>query len=87
MSRRVQRFCTKARSAADSSAGRMPWSTWAALRPTPRALCFAVLAVWRVRSRATESAPPEMATQMRSPGWMCVRSKARVGAAGMQLLS
>ena len=87
MSRRVQRSWTKARSAADSSAGRMPWSTWAALRPTPRDSRLAVLAVWRVRRRATESAPPEMATQMRSPGWMWVRSKARVEAAGMQLLS
>ena len=66
------------RSAADSSAGRMPWSTWAAERPTPRESRWRELAAWRVRRRATESAPPEMAAQMRSPGWMWVRSKARV---------
>ncbi len=58
--------------------GRMPWSTWAALRPTPRDSRGVELAAWRVSRRATESAPPEMATQMRSPGLMWVRSKARV---------
>jgi len=37
-------------------------------------------AAWRVRRRATESAPPEMAAQRRSPGWIWVRSKGRVVA-------
>ena len=66
-----------------SSAGRMPWSTWAALRPTPRELRGVVLAASRVRRRATESAPPEMAMQMRSPGRMWVRSKGS-GAGGIE---
>ena len=45
-----------------------------------------VLAAWRVRRRATESAPPEMATQRRSPGWICVRSKGRVGGISPMLV-
>jgi hypothetical protein len=56
---------------------------WTALRPTPRESRGVVLAAWRVRRSATESAPPEMATQIRSPGLMLERSKARVGEAGM----
>ena len=51
---------------------------WTAERPTPRESRFAEFAAWRVRRRATESAPPEMATQMRSPGLMLERSKGSV---------
>ena len=61
------------------SGPRRQWLTWTAVRPTPRASCLAELAAWRAWRRATESAPPEMATQRRSPGLMWVRSKARVG--------
>src|SRR5580704_14472340 len=57
----------------------------AAVRPMPRESRVAELAAWRVRRRATESAPPEMATEMRSPGLMLERSKARVGWAGIGL--
>jgi len=43
----------------------------------PRDSRGVVLAAWRVRRRATESAPPDRATQRRSPGWSWVRSKRR----------
>ena len=52
---------------------------WVALRPTPRDSRGVELAACSVRRRATESAPPETATQMRSPGLMLVRSKGRAG--------
>ncbi len=61
---------------------RMPWWTWTAERPTPRASRAVVLAAWRARRRATESAPPETATQRRSPGWMCSRLKGRLHLLG-----
>src|SRR5271154_3201647 len=48
---------------------------WTALRPTPRDSRGGVLAAWRGRRRATESAPPEMAMQRRSPGRICSREK------------
>jgi len=44
----------------------------------PRDSRAVLFAAWRVRRSATESAPPEMATQTRSPGWMLERSKGRL---------
>jgi len=52
----------------------------------PRDSRAVLLAAWRVRRRATESAPPEMATQMRSPGWICVREKERLATADISLM-
>ena len=57
---------------ASASSPRRPWWTWTAERPMPRALRGRVLAAWRARRRATESAPPEMATQTRSPGRIAI---------------
>ena len=51
----------------------------------PRDSCGVVLAAWRVRRRATESAPPERATQRRSPGWTLERSKGRA-AGGIPIM-
>jgi len=59
---------------------------WTAERPTPSASREVVLAAWRVSRRATESAPPEMATQRRSPGWMCSREKGSVGGIASMLV-
>src|SRR6266852_5763606 len=78
MSRLMQRSSTNCWSALDSSPRRL-WLMWTALRPTPRDSRGVELAAWIVRRRATESAPPETATQMRSPGLMLERSKSRVG--------
>src|SRR5258705_8672478 len=78
MARLRQRSSTNCWSALDSSPRRL-WLMWAALRPTPRDSRGVELAAWRVRRRATESAPPDMATQMRSPGLMLERSKGSLG--------
>src|ERR1700678_811966 len=59
---------------------------WAALGPTPRDSRGVEVAAWRVRRRATESAPPEMATQMRSPGLMLERSKGSAGGIAPMLV-
>ena len=59
---------------------------WTALRPAPRDSRGVELAAWMVRRSATESAPPEMATQIRSPGLMFARSKARAGGIAPMLV-
>jgi hypothetical protein len=55
---------------------------WTADNPTPSDSRGMVFAACSSSSRATESAPPETAAQIRSPGWIVSRLKAsRDGAA------
>jgi hypothetical protein len=59
---------------------------WTALRPTPSDSRGVALDAWRVSRRATESAPPERATQMRSPGLRLERSKGSAEGIGSMLV-